>query len=1275
MPESNEPTAGDPLDAVIAEYVQQVEAGQIPDREALLARHPELAQRLRAFFADYDQLDRQAAELRLSADPNRTTDVPGRTGELPRVRYFGDYELLEVIARGGMGIVYKARQMSLNRVVALKTVLRGELATERDVARFRAEAEAAANLDHPHIVPIYEVGEHDGQQYYAMRYVEGASLARQPRSDARSEARLVATIAGAVHHAHRRGVLHRDIKPSNILVDTAGSPLVADFGLAKRVDADHSLTESGAIVGTPRYMAPEQAAGRKDLTVAVDVYSLGVVLYERLTGRTPFAGETVLELLRQAREEEPQRPSSVCPGLDRDLETICLKCLEKDPSKRYASAEGLQDDLERWLRGEPIAARPVRQAERLWRWCRRNPMVAGLSAGLAAALLAGTATSIAFAMRAGQRAEGERQERIRAEQAEESAVVAKEDLEQALARSLFRPLSPEGVSTLNELESDALWELAEKPERLWLRFVMETTHSRLTARQMSHRAVPAWVAAVGLDPEKRERAERQLVEWLETADVSGGQRVDVANAALILGDLAPASFQRVANILVEGLARKDRFLNHRIIIDLLVESTQQLEPSAAASILTPALEKETDASARRSLAAGLAAVAARMAPPEAARVSGQVARILTSALGKETDAGARRSLAEGLAALAGQMETAQAARVSGQAARILTKALEKETNAHARYSLAEGLAALAGRIEPAEAARILTQGLEKKTLESATTLRGRSLVLVLAASAGRMEPHEAERILIQALGKVTSGDVRSELAWILADVAGRMEPREAAQVSGEAARILILRSDKETDDRSSLAASLAALARRMEPAEAARILTRALEKDTDDTTPYQLAAGLAAVAGRMEPAEAARVLEQAARILSRAWEKETDAHARYWPAVGLGTVAERMEPDEATSILTTALAKEADAHVRYSLASGLAVAAGRMEPARAARILTQAMEKEPSAMVRSQLAVGLATVAERIEPAEAAGILTRALEKETNAHSRASLTASLAAVAGRKVLAEAARILTLALEKETDAGARFVITKSLAEVARKLEPAEATRVSGKAARILTLAWEEETNAYSRDSLTEGLVLVLGNLSRTDAVTVCQPLVQTLLRAAEADGEEWKGWSTVKPVTSLLSAMDDLDAGHIAARLAFAICSGREVNIAINAGGMGGLRAPALLDALLTVNSRAELSRRTRAAATVVGLVNAAPFAGLPVLPAASEALPCRLSSQDLVELLKMPTCFGEARKVVLKHLGNRYGRVFANHWEFVRFAKEQHLDLDLTSPPKRWRRP
>jgi WD40 repeat protein/tRNA A-37 threonylcarbamoyl transferase component Bud32 len=436
MAEPNDPrtSPGDSIDAVIAGYVQEVEAGQVPDREFLLARHPDLADRLKIFFADFDRLDRQAADLRLSADPNHTTDVTPPAAELPRIRYFGDYELLEVIAHGGMGVVYKARQVSLNRVVALKMILRGELATPVDVARFQAEAEAAANLDHPHIVPIYEVGEHNGQQYYAMRYIKGTSLRCRPRSDVRQEAALVATVARAVYHAHVRGILHRDLKPANILMDTAGTPFVVDFGLAKRVDVERSLTESGALVGTPRYMAPEQAAGRKDLTIAADVYSLGVVLYERLTGQTPFTGETVTEILRQVRETEPPRPSSITPGLNRDLETVCLKCLEKDPAKRYESAEALANDLERWLRGEPIQARPVGQAERLWRWCLRNPAIATAVVSIILTLLCSTSVTTYFALEASRRAE---QARVAERQKDEQLVLAEQrayDMQIALAQ-------------------------------------------------------------------------------------------------------------------------------------------------------------------------------------------------------------------------------------------------------------------------------------------------------------------------------------------------------------------------------------------------------------------------------------------------------------------------------------------------------------------------------------------------------------------------------------------------------------------------------------------------------------------------------------------------------------------------------------------------------------------------------------------------------------------------------------------------------------------------
>jgi serine/threonine-protein kinase len=436
----------DPLDAVIAEYLQQVEARAVPDRQALLDRHPDLADRLRAFFADYDRVERQAGELQLTQAPNPSTGGPDEPGGLQRVRYFGDYELLEEIARGGMGVVYKARQTSLNRIVALKMILRGELATPLDVARFRVEAEAAAGLDHPHIVPIYEVGEHEGQQYYAMRFMEGPSLAGRPQCDLRDSVRLLITVARAVHYAHQHGILHRDLKPSNILLDAHGQPHLTDFGLAKRVQEEGSLFSSGAIIGTPSYMAPEQASGRRGshgagggLTMRADVYSLGAVLYDLLTGRPPFRAESPMDTLLQVLEREPDRPSSLNSRVDLDLETICLKCLEKEPEKRYASAEALADDLERWLRGEPILARPVGTLGRFTRWCRRNPVVAGLTGAVAAALLVVTAMAVIIAVQANAR--------------REQAEAARDDLERETALSLFGPLDSTTTDKLSQPET------------------------------------------------------------------------------------------------------------------------------------------------------------------------------------------------------------------------------------------------------------------------------------------------------------------------------------------------------------------------------------------------------------------------------------------------------------------------------------------------------------------------------------------------------------------------------------------------------------------------------------------------------------------------------------------------------------------------------------------------------------------------------------------------------------------------------------------------------
>ena len=333
---------------------------------------------------------------RPGADPEAT--LPPRPAEPAPAALgcVGDYDLIEEIARGGMGVVYKARQISLNRVVALKMVLSGRFAGPADLQRFRVEAEAAARLDHPNVLPVYEVGEHDGRPFFSMKLAEGGSLAgrvAQLAERPREAAALVAAVARAVDFAHRRGVLHRDLKPANVLLDAAGTPYVTDFGVAKLVGegAASGLTQTGAVLGTPGYMAPEQARGEKTPTTAADVYSLGAILYELLAGRPPFRAGTALDTILQVLDSEPDEPRKFNPAADRDLSAVALKCLARGPAGRYASAAELADDLERWLAGEPTRARPPGLAGLAWRWLRRNAAAAAtvMALGVAWGVLCG----------------------------------------------------------------------------------------------------------------------------------------------------------------------------------------------------------------------------------------------------------------------------------------------------------------------------------------------------------------------------------------------------------------------------------------------------------------------------------------------------------------------------------------------------------------------------------------------------------------------------------------------------------------------------------------------------------------------------------------------------------------------------------------------------------------------------------------------------------------------------------------------------------------------
>lgn len=355
--------------------------GERPDLRAYQDRFPADARLVAEVFASLET--EPAAPATTVAFTPASPATPA--GSAQAIQEFGDYELLEEIARGGMGVVYRARQRSLKRTVAVKMILSGRFASASERERFCLEAELAANLNHPNIVPIYEIGEHAGHHYFSMRLIDGGSLSRrlaQFRDDPDAAARLLATVARAVDHAHRHGFLHCDLKPANILIDAEGQPHVTDFGLARRFDEGSSLTASSALMGTPCYMAPEQASGPRDaLTPAADVYGLGAVFYELLTGQPPFRAPTVMETVVLVLEREPPPPRQVRAGIPPELETVCLKCLEKAPRDRYASAAELAASLERYLRGEDVPGNSLYR--RLRRWTRREPELVSRLGGLA----------------------------------------------------------------------------------------------------------------------------------------------------------------------------------------------------------------------------------------------------------------------------------------------------------------------------------------------------------------------------------------------------------------------------------------------------------------------------------------------------------------------------------------------------------------------------------------------------------------------------------------------------------------------------------------------------------------------------------------------------------------------------------------------------------------------------------------------------------------------------------------------------------------------------
>jgi serine/threonine protein kinase/tetratricopeptide (TPR) repeat protein len=522
------------VDSLVARWEVQWRQGQTLSAAELCRDNPELLtqveQRIQAFLG--------LAPFFMHTDDGDTCTGRNGRGAVARPEVAG-YEILEELGRGGMGVVYKARHLKLNRIVALKMILAGLHRRIQDQQRFLAEAEAVAGLQHPNIVQLYEFGQQDNLPYFTLEYMAGGSLAgklRQGPLPAQEAAALIETLAQGMQHAHLHGIIHRDLKPANVLLQIAdrrlqtgdcgtpnatpsanpqsatgnrqsGSnpqsaiPKISDFGLVKRLESGDGPTTSGAVLGTPSYMAPEQARGEtRQVGPAADIYALGAILYECLTGRPPFRGPTVLETLQQVMDSEPVPPRRLQPNVPRDLETICLKCLEKEPGKRYATAADLGADVHRFQTGEPISARPVGSTERAWRWCRRRPVVAALSVGLLLLLMISVPWLITLTVLAENRRVLAEEESAAAQQARHQADEEKENAfaqERAALSAKKLAEDKEKIAKTESLKakefSDLLLGVFESADPLGLQgytfSLAQVGGSELTAREILDRAV------------------------------------------------------------------------------------------------------------------------------------------------------------------------------------------------------------------------------------------------------------------------------------------------------------------------------------------------------------------------------------------------------------------------------------------------------------------------------------------------------------------------------------------------------------------------------------------------------------------------------------------------------------------------------------------------------------------------------------------------------------------------------------------------------------------
>jgi tRNA A-37 threonylcarbamoyl transferase component Bud32 len=1152
-------------------------------------------------------------------------------------RRFGGYELLEQIGKGGMGVVYKARHLELGRLVAVKTIRGGHLTADAAVERFRREARAAASLDHPGIVPVFEVGEVDGEHFFAMALVCGGSLhellAEGPLPPVEA-AGLVRSVAEAVQYAHERGVIHRDLKPHNILLAVQGpgpgvdvgtpsqavagvTPKLTDFGVARTNESGLSVT--GEAMGTPSYMPPEQARGDwKRVGPASDVYGLGAVLYCALTGRPPFSAAAVMETMRQVLHEEPVPPRWLNPAVPSALETVCLKCLDKEPAKRYGSARELADDLGRFLQEEPVKARGVGPLGQVVRWAHRRPAVAALLGAIGVLVVGGTGGITYFWHQASDRANQAAQALVQAQaEAIRKETEDREKEEAALARNLGRSLENRAFD-LTPTELGALRDLAEQDnERVRLRFLAELLRRPDAPPLLCRRGEYAVQAAVGLEAGRRQRVLRAVRNRLQDQKLNPReQEACVLLAADLRADEATA--WEAVKAAGEWMARVYDGNVLRELGKAAVVLAGQLGPrqaAAAAQQTLDALARTSRPDVRRELL-GLAGALARQLGPEQAAAA---ARQALEAMAKTTDPNAMIVLGKAVSALAERLGPEQAAETSTA---VVNKVLDGMVLDGMRWEelwyppeLEELVSGLAGRLGPGQAAAAAQKVLEAMAGSNDNPVGRPQLVGLVGVLVQRLGPEQADVVLTAATQKVLDA-LRNSSEWdklgeYLDALVGRLGPEQAAVVSAAATEKVLL-EPSGADRPGAPGRAVAALAGRLGPEQAAAAMQKVLDRMARTTDPDELAglgAAVDALAGRLGPKQVPPTVQQAIEVLA----KSSDPNALRELGRAVEALARRLGPEQAAAAAQTVLD-------------------------------TMAKTTDPHALAARGIAVG--ALARCLGPEQAAGVSAPATKKVLDALAKATDPYELA------VLGRAVGVLAKRLGPEQAAGVRTAAQKVLDALARKIDDDRVLRALGGTVSALAVQLGPEQAAAAAQQFLEAMP---------------KPLQGQDSRAAQA--------ALAEAVGALARQLDPEQAAEVSTAAAQKVLdamphrAGQPINVekwASELAALGG--AVGALADRLGPEQAATLS--AAAVQNILGAWDGRMLHHREVREAGA-ALARRTSLQGLIDLLKGPTCVGSQRRLLLEELGRRMNRPFRDHWEAADWLHEHWPDLDLTSPPRR----